>query len=256
MLESRSDPLAVLAADQTVAAAVLAARSEIDTLLWRRDVRGAAAEVASASIQRGARDSAAIDGADVAVPDESPMGRVLESALRLTAAVPMQVDVFARAPLQALAHLHALAANGFVPSDDLGRPRGADQADDPLNLGPVIPAAAAADRLAALARTLTAPTDAPALVVAAIAHAELAVIRPFTWGSGLVARATTRLVMAGRGVDPSLFTIPEHGMFELGRPAYVKALHAYASGSPGGVSHFLVWHSTAVVLGARAVSVP
>ncbi len=256
MFETPSDPLAVLAADERVAAAVLAAREEIDALLWRRDVRAAAAEVASASIQRGARDSAAIDGADLVLPDDSPMGRVLDAALRLTAAVPTQVEVFARAPLQALAHLHALTATGFVPASDLGRPREGDAADDPLNLGPVVPAGAAADRLARLAGTLTTPTEAPALVVAAIAHAELAALRPFAWGSGLLARAATRLVVAGRGVDPSLFSIPEHGMLELGRPAYVKALLAYASGTPAGVSEFLVWHSTAIALGAKAVSVP
>lgn len=246
----------MLARDETVSAALLAAREEVDALLWRRDVRGAAAEVASASVQRGARDSAAIDGADLALPDESPMGRVLESALRLTAAVPTQVDVFGTAPLQALAHLHALTAHGFVADDDLGRPRSGDEADDPLNLGALVPAQAAARRLATLADTLTAPTQAPAMLVAGIAHAELAVVRPFAWGSGLLARASVRLVLASRGVDPSLFSIPEHGMLELGRPAYVAALRAYASGSADGVCDFLVWHATAVALGARAVVVP
>ena len=197
-----------------------------------------------------------MDGADVAVVDDSPMGRVLEAALRLTAAVPTQVEVFGQAPLQALAHLHALTAHGFVRSDELGRPRHGAQVDDPLNLGPAVSAGAAADRLTGLAATLTAPTRAPALVVAAIAHAEVAVVRPFAWGSGLLARATTRLVLAGRGVDPSLFSIPEHGMLELGRPGYVKALRAYATGTPAGVSEFIVWHSTACAIGARAVALP
>jgi hypothetical protein len=251
---TRNDPLAVLADDDRVSAAVLAAREEVDALLWRRDVRGAASEVAAASIQRGARDTAAIDGADVAVPDESPMGRVLEAALRLTAAVPTQVEVFSGAPLQAWAHLHALTAHGFVPGADLGRPRAGGVADDPLNLGPVIPAGAAAERLAMLAQTLTTPTEA--MVVAAIAHAELAVLRPFTWGSGLLARASTRLVLASRGVDPSLFSIPEHGMLELGRPAYVKALRGYADGTRDGVAEFIVWQATAVAMGAKAVIVP
>lgn len=250
------DPLAALAEDERVAAAVLAAREEIDALLWRRDVRGAAAEVAAASIQRGARDSAAIDGADVALVDDSPMGRVLDATLRLTAAVPGQVDVFATAPLQALARLHALAALGFVDEAELGRPRSTDRADDPLTLGPAIPPRAAADRLALLASVLTMPTQAPALVVAAIAHAEVAVVRPFAWGSGLLARACTRLVLAGRGLDPSLFSIPEHGMLEQGRPAYVRALRSYASGTPEGVGDFIVWHATAVAMGAKAVTVP
>lgn len=256
MFPTRNDPLAVLAADETVTVAVLAAREEIDALLWRRDVRGAAAEVATASIQRGARDSAALDGADVAVSEESPMGRVLEAALRLTAAVPTQTDVFTGAPLQAWAHLHALTAHGFVPAEDLGRPRSGEALDDPLNLGAVIPATAAAERLAMLAQTLTAPTEAPAIVVAAIAHAELATVRPFAWGSGLLARASTRLVLASRGVDPSLFSIPEHGMLEQGRPAYVRALKAYSSGTREGVTEFIVWHAVSVAMGARAVVVP
>lgn len=256
MFETRADPLAVLAADVDVAAAVGAAREEIDALLWRREVRGAAAEVASASVQRGARESAAMDGADVAVVDDSPMGRVLEAALRLTGAVPSQVEVFAHSPLQALAHLHALTAHGFVPSAELGRPRHGGEADDPLNLGPTVSAAEAAHRLTGLAATLTSPTEAPALVVAAIAHAEVAVVRPFAWGSGLMARATTRLVLAGRGLDPSLFSIPEHGMLELGRPAYVRVLRAYATGTPAGVSEFIVWHASACAVGARAVTLP
>ena len=247
------DPLAELATDPATAEILAAARAEIDALLWRRDVRSNAVEVAASSMERGARDSAAIDGADLAVVDDSPMGRVLDAAIRLTAAVPGQVEVFATAPLQALAHLHALTATGFVPDDELGRPRAGDLADDPLNLGAVPPAAAASERLSLLARTLTTPTEAPALLVAAIAHAELAVVRPFTWGSDLVARAAVRLVIAGRGVDPSLFSIPEHGMFEMGRPAYVRALQGYSSGTREGVLAFISWHTTACAMGAKAV---
>ena len=250
---SGRDPLAELAADPATAEILAAARAEIDALLWRRDVRTSAVEVAASSMERGARDSAAIDGADLAVVDDSPMGRVLDAAIRLTAAVPGQVAVFATAPLQALAHLHALTATGFVPDDELGRPRAGDLADDPLNLGAVPPAAAASGRLSLLARTLTTPTEAPALLVAAIAHAELAVVRPFTWGSDLVARAAVRLVIAGRGVDPSLFSIPEHGMFEMGRPAYVRALQGYGSGTREGVLAFISWHTTACAMGAKAV---
>ena len=255
MFPTPSDPLAVLADEPASAAALDAARTEVDTLLWRRDVRAAAAEVAAASVERGARDSAAIDGADVVVVDDSPMGRVLGASLRLTAEVPRQVDIFATAPLQALARLHALVAHDFAAPDELGRPRSGEAADDPLQLGALPPAAVSADRLAALAGILTSTTTAPALLLAAVTHAELAVLRPFTWGSGLLARASVRLVMAARGVDPSLFSIPERGMLELGRPAYVKALRAYASGSPAGVSDFIVWHCTAVGMGARAVSV-
>jgi Fic family protein len=107
-----------------------------------------------------------------------------------------------------------------------------------------------------LAETLTRPTQAPALVVAAVAHAELAVLRPFTWGSGLLARASTRLVLAARGVDPSLFTIPERGFLAAGRPSYVRALRGYASGTHEGVTDFIAWHADACTVGARSVAVP
>ena len=253
MLTTPADPLAVLAEIPEVAASAAAAREEVDRLLWRRDVRAEAAEVASASRQRGARDSAAIDGADVVEVDDSPMGRVLDAALRLTAAVPTQIDVFGTAPLQALAYLHSITATDFVDDAELGRPRTGEVADDPLNLGTLPPARAAAERMTLLAQTLTTSTAAPALVVASIAHAEIAVLRPFRWGSGMLARAVTRLVLAERGVDPSLFSIPENGMLELGRSSYVKALQGYATGSRDGVAEWCVWHASAVAAGARAV---
>lgn len=251
-----ADPLAVLAADERVDAATSAARAEIDALLWRRDVRNAAADVAAASVDRGGRDSAAIDGADIVAVDDSPMGRVLDAALRVTAAVPTQVDVFEKAPLQVLARLHSLAAHGFLPEDELGRPRSGETADDPLRFGPLPAAAVAADRLMGLAGLLTTSTQAPALIVAAIAHAEIVAARPFAWGSGLIGRAVVRLVLASRGVDPSLFSIPEHGFLQQGRPAYVKAIRAYATGTPDGVADYLVWHATSVALGAKAVVAP
>ena len=97
---------------------------------------------------------------------------------------------------------------------------------------------------------LTAPTEAPGLVAAAIAHGEIAVLRPFPWGSGLVARATTRLVLAARGLDPDGLTVPEAGLFAAGRPAYAEALRAYASGTPEGVARWIVLHAETVRVGA------
>jgi hypothetical protein len=183
------------------------------------------------------------------------MGRVLAASERLTAAVPGQVDAFGRSPLQVLAHLHTLVATGFCETDQLGRPRNDGSADDPLLLGDLPAPANVATSLALLAEVLTTPTTAPALVVAAVAHGELAVLRPFRWGSGLLSRAVVRLVLADRGVDPSLFSIPEHGFMELGRTGYVRALRAFSSGTPVGMSEYLVWHATAIAAGARAVAV-
>ena len=249
------DPFGVLGQDIEVARVMAAAREEIDSVLWRRDVRTNAAAVARASIERGGRDSAAIDGADTAVVDDSPMGRALARAIDVTAAVPGQVGAWAKAPLQVIAALHGIAANGFATEDQMGRPRALEIADDPLRIGSLPPAAQVAPRLALLAGLVIAPTAAPAILVAGIVHAELLTLRPFTWGSGLVARAAARCVLAERAVDPSLFTIPENGMFTLGRPAYVEALRAYASGTRAGSSAYLVWFATACALGAKAVTV-
>ena len=45
----------------------------------------------------GAQASAALDGADIAVADDSPMGRVLSAAQALTGEVPGQVETWSRA---------------------------------------------------------------------------------------------------------------------------------------------------------------
>jgi len=230
--------------------ALAAARGSIDELLWRRDIRAAAAEVTAASRIQGARDSAAMEGADIAAAENSPMGRVLAAAQAITGEVPAVVDTWTNAPLQALARLHSVVAFGQVTPEQLGRPRLAGEApDDPLNLGPAPDNTAL--RLTLLADLVADSTDVPALAVAAIAHAELAGARPFVWGSGLVGRAVVRVVLAARGVDPSLFSVPEAGMMNLGRPLYVRALRAYESGS---VDEYLVWFCQAIELGAQRAS--
>ena len=66
--------------------------------------------------------------------------------------------VWQRAPLQAIARLHALAAADLADDDELGRPRG--DAD-------------VARRLELLADVMTGATRVPAPVLAAVAHGEL-----------------------------------------------------------------------------------
>ena len=248
------DPLAGLPLTVETAALLSAARDEIDAVLWDRGVRAKAAEVAAASVLRGARDSAAIDGADTAVVDDSPMGRILGNAQVLTARVPALVDTWTTSPLQVLAELHAIASQGFTPDEERGRPRSGDEVRDPLNIGVLPPASVVAPRLAGLASIITTSAS-PALLVAAIVHGELAALRPFEIGSGLVARASARLVMASKGIDPSLFTIPEHGMFELGRPAYVSAIRDYSAGTAEGIDAYVTWFATSLAMGAKAVEV-
>lgn len=253
-----SDLLAPLAAFLGVADAVDAARAEVDALLWDREVRSHAAEVVSGSRLRGAWASAAIDGAEVRPDalvsgdalDGSPMGRVVAASLALQTEIPRQTSLIDAAPLQVLSRLHSVVAAGFVDDDHRGRVRRDEDADDPLRLPGLPTADEAARRMSALARLLTTPTSAPALVVAAVAHAEVAVVRPFAWGSGLVARAMTRLVLASRGVDPDGLTVPEAGLWVAGRPAYAAALRAYAQGTPDGVAQWLVLHADTVRVGA------
>lgn len=253
----RAEPerLRSVLARPSVAAVIDGARADLDALLWRRDVRASAAAVAASSLERGARASAAIDGADVFDVDDSPMGRVLARALAVTMAVPGQVSTFERAPLQVLAHLHALAAIGFQPTTDLGRPRTEMTADDPLRIGAPAPVEVLSPRLVSLAQLLARPAGLPGIVLAAIAHHEVIGMRPFGWGSGLVARALVRCVLASRGLDPSCFSIPEIGMLDQGRPAYVQAVRGYLDGSDDGLVHSLEWLCIAIGQGTRSVEV-
>jgi Fic family protein len=250
--------LAALATFPGVEESCVAARREIDALLWDRGIRARAADVAAASVIQGARDTAALEGAEVSLGalrsglDDSPLGRAAAAALAVTAAVPSQVETWQRAPLQVLAHLHALAAYGLEEESAIGRPRATDEVVDPLHIGAAPSPADVSQRLVALGDLVSSGTSAPALVEAAIVHGELMVLRPFRWGSGLVARASLRLVLAARGVDPDLLSCPESGVFSLGRSSYVAALRGYQSGQPGGVAEWIRWNAGAVGWGASA----
>ena len=221
-------------------------------------MRARAGEIAAGSALIGARDSAALEGADVSLDvvraglDDSPLGRAVAASVAVTSAVPGQADAWQRAPLQVLAHLHALAARGFDGDDALGRPRQQDDVVDPLHMGTPLPWREVPDRLVALADVLTRPTTAPAILVAAITHGELIAVQPFRWGSGLIARAAVRLVLAARGVDPDLLGCPEAGMLSLGRTTYVASVRAYRSGEPAGVAEWIRWNASAIGFGASS----
>ena len=67
-----------------------------------------------------------------------------------------------------------------------------------------------------LGELLTRHTAAPAIVVGAIAHAEIAVVAPFGEASGLIARAAEHLVLISAGVDPYGVIVVEAGHAESG----------------------------------------
>jgi hypothetical protein len=241
-----------------VAAAIEQARSAVDALLWDREVGQRGAEVTAESTVRGAWANAWFEGAECGVAelrsgaaiDSSPIGRLLGNTLALHAELPDLVGVIGIAPAQALARMHAVVAHGFVPDDELGRPRPTGAADDALRIGGLPGPAEVAHRMSALSQVLV-ESSAPGILVASVAHAEVASLRPFGWGSGLVARALVRLVLAQRGVDPGMLGAPELGLRVAGRPAYVRAVRAYAAGTPESVAGMVAVVAAAIEFGAR-----
>ena len=231
-----ADPLAPLLELPGVADGVGRARAAVDALLGNRTLRRRSADVSAESSLRGAWASAQLSGEDVSLADVrsgAAAGRPLvQGALRAQAAIGSLADTWTRAPRQALARLHALAAADLTDADELGRPR-----------------PGTAERLDTLAEVL-ALTSAPAVVVAAIVHGELLGLDAFPPASGLVARAAVRLTLVERGLDPKSLVVVEAGHREL-RAAYDAALGGYRSGTPEGIATWLVHGCDALVAGAQ-----
>ncbi len=231
------DPLADLASLEGVASAMAATRDGIDAMLRDRGLRRTTPELTGESLLRGAHASAVLEGSPTGLEElrEGAADEPARAAARLSTELLALVPVLAHSPLQAFARLHTVAAKGAVDDAELGRPRDGD----------------AAERLAALARLLVRPTAAPALVVAAVVHAELRTVAPFASHNGIVARAAERLLLVARGVDPTSLTVPEAGHLAL-RPEYESNLVGYADGGRGGVHAWLLYAAEAFTSGAQA----
>lgn len=195
---------------------------------------------AAESAVRGARSSSALDGGGVqlsaASGSEDP---VLTGALRVGQALDggatNLVGVWQRAPLQALARLHSLAAADLVTEAELGRPR---------------PVPEVVARLDLLTRLVSGGSAVPAAVLAAVAHGELLTLMPFGSADGVVARAVSRLVTIASGLDPHGLGVPE--VYWMRRPdEYRSAAAAFATGRPEGVGSWIVMCCQALEDGAR-----
>jgi hypothetical protein len=246
-----NDPFAHVAGLPGVADAVASARESVDRLRGHRALRRGGPEVSAESALRGARASAALEGAAYSLEDVrsgAVASPAVLGALRASAELGSLGASWRVAPGQALARLHALVAADGVPASALGRLRTSDEIADPLGLGS--PPSSVAERLSGLSDLLTSPSSAPALVVAAIVHGELLALRPFGWGDGIVARAAVRLTLIDRGLDPKSLAVPEVGHVELGS-AYPEAALGYVSGTPEGVAQWVRHCAEAVTLGAR-----
>ena len=231
------DPLVRLAELEGVGSAMAATRDGIDALLRDRGLRRTTPDLTGESLLRGACASAVLEESSstaeqIRSGDGDAVGR---SAVRLSSELLALLPTLQSAPLQALARMHTLAAKGDVDDADLGRPR--------------TPEAAA--RLRDLAATLTTPTSAPALVVAAVAHAEVATVAPFVSHNGIVARALERLLLVARGVDTKSLVVPEAGHLAL-RREYESNLRGYAEGGASGVHAWLLYAAEGYAAGAEA----
>lgn len=234
--------------------AVQESRTAVDRLLGHRALRRHGSTVTLEAALRGAWASATLEGARLPLEDlragtaEDP--RAL-GALRISGELGPLAATWSKAPQQALARMHALAAADAVSSSELGRPRSeGEDATDPENLGLLPSAREAAGRLAALTGLLEAGSAVPAVVLGAVVHGELQVLRPFGWGSGLVARAAERLTLLERGLDPKALVPVELGHGH-DRQEYRRALRGYLSGTPEGVAAWVVHCAAAVRTGAQ-----
>jgi hypothetical protein len=231
------DPLAGLMSFEGVPSAFAAVRDGIDAMLRDRGLRRTSPETTAESLLRGAHASAVLEGSASSLAEVRD-GRgdgFAQASLRVSTELLGQAQVLGRSPGQALARLHTLAAGGALPREDLGRPRDA----------------AAADRLQGVSRLLTAPTSVPALLVAAVVHADLVAAAPFASHNGIVARAAERLVLVVRGVDEKSLVVPEAGHL-ANRAAYESNLRGYRDGGRAGLHAWLLYAAEAYAAGAEA----
>ena len=231
------DPLAWLASLEGVPSAFAAARDGIDAVLRDRGLRRTSPETTAESLLRGAHASAVLEGSGSSLAEvrEGTGDPIAGAAVRVSTGLLGLAPTMTRSPLQALARLHTLAGAGSLPDDELGRPR------DP----------AAAERLQGVARLLSGASSVPALMLAAVVHADLATSAPFASHNGLVARAAERLVLVARGVDEKSLTVPEAAHLTL-RPEYESNLRAYRDGGTNGVHAWLLYAAEAYAAGAEA----
>ena len=190
-----ADPLARLVDLEGVPSAYAAARDGIDVMLRDRGLRRTSPEMTAESLLRGAHATAVLEGSTSSLAEirAGDGDAIAQDALRLSASQLAPAPLLRTAPLQAIARLHAVVAGGSVPDDALGRPRDA----------------ASADRLRGVSGSPLSATRAPALLVAAVVHADVATAAPFASHNGIVARALERLVLVARGVDAKSLVVPE-----------------------------------------------
>ena len=241
-------------------------RDAMTSLRWHQALRRRIPECAAESRVRGAQASGELDGARLPVdlvrelmaglrpwPQQvDPVESVMRGVVAATAASEEVGPYLLTAPAQALARLHAAAVGDRFDPSSVGRPRAAGEpCGELVEVGPLPDAAEVSQRLGLLVEVIRQHVAVPGVVVAAVAHAEVATMRPFAHGNGVVARALERCLVQATGLDPTGVAVTELGYFRAGLPAYVGALTAYASGSRDGVRLWVEHSCDALVTAAE-----
>src|SRR3954447_18613956 len=142
-------------------------------MLRDRGLRRTSPETTAESLLRGAHASAALEGStsSLAAVREGSGDALAADAVRVSTSLLGLAPTLTRSPSQVLVRLHTLAAARSAAEPDLGRPRDA----------------ASAERLQGVARLLSGSSTVPALLLAAVVHADLATAAPFRSHNGIVA---------------------------------------------------------------------
>lgn len=223
--EPQADPLVGLSAMDGVASALAAAQAAVDVVLRGLPRRRITVEQSTAAL---------VDATEASARLEPDPDQWVDGCARLGGELVGLAEQVRVAPGTVVARLHLLLARGVLPDAELGRTRdGVDGA-----------------RLAGVTRLLTTATAAPSMLLAAVAHAELAALRPFGAGSGIVARAVEHLVLIQARIDPVGMIMVERGHAEAAG-GYAAALAAYGTGTPVGVTTWLRHCAAAVTRGAE-----
>lgn len=224
--------------------AVRSAREAIDEVHEHpANRRGWPTTAAEASV-RAARASAALAGGAAEIPEGGEVtDPLLAGSLRAAEALGPLLPTWQRAPMQALARLHVLAAADLVGPDEqerLGRPHATQEVSTRLDL------------LAHLVADASGRSQGvvPGPVQAAVVHGELLALEPFAEANGVIARAAARLCVIGTGLDPKGLVVPEVSYFRR-QDEYATSAEGFASGRAEGVAAWIVFCCGALQAGAR-----
>lgn len=270
------EALRAVAADERVRAAEAAVREACSELRWNETLRRRWREARAEAAIRGAIASGGVEGAVVSA--EVLRGQVASGALTQAATGDPGLDAVAglwRAgtrlvgwmpdlvgrgrpavpPARSLlAALHRdvvgpLASGGRVGLGEVGVPRAGQVRAREGGPGDAPQGEELAVRLAGLIGLIEAQR-VPALVRAAVVHAEMLAARPFTAGNAAVGRLLVRHLLVRDGVEPTGTAVTD---LYPGRvpAAYAEAAGAYASGTMDGVVAWVVWQAEAVLSGVQ-----